>query len=153
MKTQLSVLVKKESLYSRMVGKWQLGPFSFFGARPVEIILDGEVHSVKPSASPYVFDLTPGTHTVRFHDPKQENKRAFSRFNAAFQGTVWGFAIGGATGGSASLGALLGGNVGKSMQGTIHEDGTLEVTVGDGDLLKLQCKNTRKGVVKVSAQR
>ena len=151
MKTQLSVIVKKESLYSRMIGKWTWGPLSFFGSRPMELYLDGKVYSMNPSGKAYEYDLAPGTHMIRFHDPKQDQKRAFSRFNASFQGAVWGFAAAGATGGSTLLGAILGEKVGSSMRGAVHEDGTLEVTMQDGDVLKLECRSNSKGVVKVKA--
>lgn len=150
MKTQIIVKVKKESVYSREIGgsSW-LGPFAALGKRPIEMVLDGKTYELEPTKEAYVFDVEPGVHTLLFHDPRQGRKNKNNKFNAAVVGAIWGFAAGAATGGSGLAGLLLGESVGKSFSGEVREDGTLELTMGEGDVIGMVCQATSKGEIKV----
>lgn len=150
MNTQLQLLVKKESLMSRAVGgnSW-LGPLAILGKRPLELILDGESQSLLPSSTPYVFDLTPGVHTMQIIDPKKKRKQKENKKTAVMVGAMFGLAAGAAGGGSGLLGALSGADAAKGMVGSVSEDGTVELTLAEGDILKLSCRANKKGIVNV----
>lgn len=150
MKTQIIVKVKGESIWSRYFGGsiW-LGPFAVLGKRPIEMILDGKTQELEAVKEPYVFEIEPGVHTLKFHDPKQARKQKNKKFTGAVVGATYGFAIGAAGGGSALGGLALGKEVGESFTGAVRDDGTLELTMGEGDVIGLKCRATSKGVIKV----
>lgn len=141
MKTQVSILVKNDSLYSRaMTFLWFI---NIFKKMSVNVQIDnGQVQALKANDEPYVFDLEPGAHTIVFTDPKAKSK-ARSR---AMTGALLGMAATGAAGGSMLAGAAMGAEAGA---GNTIREGVAEFTLADGDIFKLSCQNTRKGGVKV----
>ncbi len=151
MKTQLSVRVKKENFYSKMMGKFYLGPFSMFGKRPIIISIDGKEQKLLPSKKPYLLDVEPGSHRVDFIDPQRKAKHAGQTVNKAWD-TVMGAAIGAAAGGG-SLGAFVGATGAAQISETsfnmINEGGSVQVNIKEGDILKLKCRAQRNGCVKV----
>lgn len=141
MKTQISILVKNDTIYSRlMTVLWFV---NIFRKMSVNVqIDDGEVQKLKASKEPYVFDVEPGVHTITFTDPKSGSK-AMTR---AMTGAILGAAAGGAGGGSMFAGAAVGAEMAKGNQ---IREGAAQVTLNEGDVFELWCRNTRKGGVKV----
>lgn len=135
MQTQVSILVKNESIFSRlMTTAWFINIFKKMSV--MVKIDDGEVQKLKASKEPYVFDLTPGTHKILFKDPKEKAKKR-SRF-------ITGLFLGAAGGVSGAL------SLGDAFAGNTVRDGCVEFTLSEGDVLEIWCKNTAAGGVKLN---
>ena len=102
---------------------------------------DSAPQIIVPDKKPYIFDVTPGTHTIYFKDEKQKGKKM-----------IRGLAVGAATAGlglGAGLGleaATAGYSIGK---GNTDYDSMLDITVNEGDIVKLSVKTTNSGKVKI----
>lgn len=143
MKTQISILVKNESLLSRFMSfLWFI---NIFKRMPVNVwIDDGEAAPtvLKASKTPYLIDVEPGYHQILFTDPRAKNKQAFGAVTGAFVGGAFGLAAGdGLFGAAAGADAFAGGS-------TVR-DNVVECTLNEGDVLKLSAKPKRNGSVKV----
>ncbi len=151
MKTQLSVRVKKESFYSKMMGKFYLGPLSMFGKRPIIVSIDGKEQKLLPSKKPYLLDIEPGSHQVDFIDPQRKAKHAGQAVNKAWDAAM-GAAVGAAVGGGA-MGAYMGATGAAQISETsfnmLNDGGSVQVNIKEGDILKLKCRAQRNGSVKV----
>lgn len=145
MKTQLSVLVKSESMMGKANAHRFLGPFALLTKSTMVLIIDGETHELKENKKPYIFDLEPGKHVIQFLDPKKDRKEAARNLDKLVAGAMIGGI--GALGGNAWL-AFEGSDV-DWMFGKVTEDGAAEINLREGDILKLSCKGTGKGVPKV----
>lgn len=85
MKTQVSILVKNESLYSRCMSfLWFI---NIFKKMSVQVWIDQDpetartpTKTLKASKEPYEIDLEPGPHTLYFTDPRAGSKAAFRKF-------------------------------------------------------------------------
>lgn len=128
MKTQLSILVKKESLYSRSYGGPLLLPI---GGNSVNVVVDGQTYELKASKKPHLIDVMPGVHTVRFLDPRGPKKLARAKFANIMTLNLFKW--------SGDLAAAVGG-----------DSSTFEVTMQDGDIIKLSCKAIYRGIVKAN---
>ena len=142
MKTQVSILVKNESLFSRaMTLLWFI---NIFKKMPVDVYIDSEDNkqTLKPSKEPYLIDLEPGQHEILFADPKAKQKAV----SQALTGAILGASMAGAGGGSMLGGAAMGYD--SAYDGTVR-NGVVRFTLNEGDTLKLRVKNKRNGSVKV----
>lgn len=137
MKTQLSILVKKETLMARMQSfLWFITIFKKTG---VEISIDGGPSQLlAASKEPYLFDVTPGCHEVTFVDPRAGGKQAYSKFTNLFLGFIFSVSTDGAIGMSDF-----------DNGGATVRDGYLQCVLNEGDLLKVSARGDRKGGVKV----
>lgn len=143
MKTQISILVKNESLLSRFMSfLWFI---NIFKRMPVNLWIDdmnGNPNVLKAHRNPYIVDIEPGYHQLMFTDPRAKNKQAFRAVTGAFVGGAFGLAAGdGLFGAAAGAEAFAGGS-------TVR-DNIVECTLNEGDLLKLSVKPKRNGSVKV----
>ena len=140
MKTQLSVLVKNESLYSRCFSfLWFI---NIFRKMSVNVWIDQDPDVVKnptrvlkASNDPYEIDLY-------FSDPRAASKARFRAVTGAFVGAS--FAAG--AGGSMLAGASVGADMGAGNSVGV---GYASFFLQDGDIFKISAKPTRKGGVKV----
>lgn len=140
MKTQISVLVKGETMMGKMTKNvvWFVGLVT---KSKVLLVLDGKEHELEESKDPYVFDVEPGQHQIQFVDPKKANKDFMKGVNKATAG-VLGFAVGGGSFTLAESAASL-------VPGSEIEGGAANIMLNEGDILKLSCQNTGSGVPKV----
>ena len=143
MQTQISILVKNESILSRFMSfLWFI---NIFKRMPVNVwIDDGDVPPVvlKASKEPYIFNVDPGYHIIQVTDPRAGRKQAFRAFTGAFVGGAFGLAAGDGLGGMVA-GAELGGG------GSRINDSCVECNLGPGDLLKISVKPKNNGSVKI----
>lgn len=142
MKTQVSILIKNESLFSRAWTLWWF--INIFKKMPMDVYIDSENNKQTLIASdePYLIDLEPGEHEILFVDPKAKQKK----FNSALVGATFGFAAAGVTGGSVLAGTSMGYNA--AYDGTVR-NGAVRFTLNEGDTLKLQAQAKHNGSVKV----
>lgn len=140
MQTQVSILVKNESIVSRFFSfLWFI---NIFKKMPVDVYIDSENNkqTLKARREPYVFDLEPGQHIIVFADPRAKSKAAFGAVTGALLGGTFNMAAGGSFfGGAADA---------YSFDGTVR-NGCIDFTLQEGDLLKLSAKPKRNGSVKV----
>ena len=147
MKTQLSILVKNESLFSRFFSL--LWFINIFKKMPVEYSMDEGTFpgtTLTASNKPYLIDVTPGAHRIYFKDPRAASKKGFRKFCGAIVGAVFGFAAGNAST------MFLGGAAGADSAGSTMSDvniSYLDFTVQDGDILKISVQPKGSGKVKV----
>lgn len=140
MKTQISVLVKGETMMGKMTKNvvWFVGLVT---KSKVLMVLDGKEHELEESKDPYVFDVEPGQHQIQFVDPKKANKDFMKGVNKATAG-VLGFVVGGGSFTFAEDFASL-------VPGSEIEGGAANIMLNEGDILKLSCQNTGIGIPKV----
>lgn len=137
MRTQLSILVKKETLMSRMQSfLWFI---TIFKKTAVEVSIDGGAPQLLlANKDPYVFDVAPGYHEVTFVDPRAGGKQAYGKFTNLFLGFIFAVSTDGAIGASDF-----------DDGGSTVRDGYLQCNLVEGDLLRVSARGTRKGGVKV----
>ena len=137
MKTQLSILVKKETLMSRMQSFFWF--ITIFKKTAVEVSIDGAPAQLLPARkTPYLFDVGPGAHEVTFVDPRAGGKQAYGKFTNLFLGFIFAVSTDGAIGMSDF-----------DNGGATVRDGYLQCNLVEGDLLKVSARGDRKGGVKV----
>ncbi len=142
MKTQVSILVKNESLFSRFMSfLWFI---NIFKKMSVNVFIDSEdnMQTLKASKEPYLIDLEPGEHQLLFTDPRAKSKARMKAVTGAFLGAT----ASGAFGGSFLDGAVMGYD--GAYDGTVR-NGVIAFTLNEGDVLKLWCKPKSNGSVKV----
>lgn len=142
MQTQVSILVKNESLFSRFFSiLWFI---NIFKKMSVEAYLDSENNKMvlKARNEPYLIDVTPGQHQLLFSDPRAGSKAVFKGLTGAFLGAAFAGAAGGSMIGGASIGY-------EDASGGTVKDNVVSFTLVDGDLLKLSVKPKHNGSVKV----
>lgn len=139
MKTQISILVKKETLMSRMQSfLWFI---TIFKKTAVSVCVDGDTANtmlLPARKEPYLIDVTPGTHEVVFSDPRAAGKHAYNKFTNLFLGWIFALSTDGA------IGVSDFDNGGNTIR-----DGYLQCNLVEGDLLKVSARGTYKGGVKV----
>ena len=143
MKTQISILVKNESLLSRFMSLWWF--INIFKRMSVNVwIDDGDVAPVvlKANKEPYVFDVEPGYHAILVTDPRAKSKQAFKAVTGAFIGGSFGLAAGDGLGGALAGAEFAGG-------GSVINDNVVECNLNEGDILRLSVKPKNNGSVKV----
>lgn len=127
MNTQISILVKRT--------------FSDNFMNKVEMQIDNKSSQIlKASGKPYIFDITPGNHTLYFNDKRQGFKKNIRKA----YGCLFGLGIGlasGVSGFGESFGNLFGGNKEYNSQ--------IDISVNEGDIVKLSVKTTNSGKVKI----
>ncbi len=136
MNTQISVLFK------RGFGQNNTKLFMLDLREKIKLQIDDSAPQIiVPNKKPYIFDVTPGTHTIYFKDEKQKGKKM-----------IRGLAVGAATAGL-GLGAGLGleaAATGYSIgRGNTDYDSMLDITVNEGDIVKLRVRTTTSGKVKI----
>lgn len=142
MKTQVSILVKNESLFSRFFSiLWFI---NIFKKMSVEVYIDSmdNQRTLKASAEPYLIDMEPGEHQMLFSDPRAASKAAFKGLTGAFLG----MAAAGAAGGSMLGGAAMGYD---DASGGSVKDNVVSFTLREGDVLKISAQPKHNGSVKV----
>lgn len=147
MNTQLSLLVKPESVASKYARGSNLlagGGFAMFKNPGVMMILDGGQQILKPNKKPYIFNIAPGQHTLRLIDPESNTKKMGKKMTAGLLSATFGLANG-----SLAQAFVFGNASAASSFNTVYEDGTMDFTIGEGDILKLNCQATVKGVVRI----
>lgn len=142
MKTQISILVKNESIFSRFMSfLWFI---NIFKKMPVNVWIDDDTTApkvLKANSEPYVFDVTPGYHAVLVTDPRAGSKKAFNAVTGAFVGGAMGMA-----GGSTLAGMAAGA---EAFSGSTVRDGVVECTLTEGDVLKISVQPKNNGSVKI----
>lgn len=139
MKTQLSILVKNESLLSRFFSFWWF--INIFKKMSVVVTVDGDeanAMTLKAQKEPYLIDLTPGYHEILITDPRASGKQAFKKFTQGTVGLIFGIATDGAIGVSDLVDS-----------GSTVRDGVVQCNLGEGDLLRISAKPKNNGSVKV----
>lgn len=142
MKTQVSILVKNESIVSRFFSfLWFI---NIFKKMSVEVYIDSMEHKFvfKARKNPYRINVAPGSHEMMFVDPRAGSKAAFK----GITGAIFGAAMSGAGGGSMIGGAAMGYD---DWSGTSVKDNIVSFTLNEGDILKLSVKPKHNGSVKV----
>ncbi len=141
MKTQISITVKNEFFLNKI---FTLSYFiQIFKKSRIHVFIDGQEHVLKASKTPYVFDLEPGKHEIRFKDHLESAKRRYWKLIFGFFGFIKGLAFGDGVDAidEASVGA---------QRGTISDkEHVMEVEFNEGDILNVQCKSGFLGKVKV----
>lgn len=139
MKTQISILVKNESLLSRFYSfLWFI---NIFKKMSVAVCIDGDeanVQVLKARKEPYLIDVTPGYHELVISDPRAGNKQAFKAFTGLVVGGISAIATDGALGVSDF-----------TDSGSTVRDGFVQCNLVEGDLLRISAKPKHNGSVKV----
>lgn len=142
MKTQISILVKNESLVSRFFSfLWFI---NIFKKMSVNVWIDDDkvpAKVLKANKEPYLFDVEPGYHQILVTDPRAKSKQAMRAVTGAFVGGSFGLAAGDGLGGMAA-GADL-------FSGSTIRDGVVECELKEGDVLKISVKPKNNGNVKI----
>lgn len=144
MKTQISILVKNESLISRFFSL--LWFINIFKKMSVNVWIDDDSVApkvLKASSEPYLFDVEPGHHAILVTDPRAKGKQAMRAVTGAFVGGSFGLAGGGS---SALAGAAAGADL---FNGSTVRDSVVECNLNEGDLLKISVKPKNNGSVKI----
>ena len=139
MKTQISILVKKETLMSRMQSFFWF--ITIFQKTGVQVCVDGDTANtmlLPARKEPYLIDVTPGHHEVTFVDPRAGGKQAYGKFTNLFLGFIFSVSTDGA------INASDFDNGGSTVR-----DGYLECNLVEGDVLRVSARGTRKGGVKI----
>lgn len=155
MKTQVSILVRKESLYSRI--KWKLfgHPFLWFlyiFRKPsgVNIWIDKGSENerymeLEQQNKPHMIELEPGYHEIVFEDENVASKGT--------AGFMWrltaGIALGAGMSGMGGSGMDTFCNIMDATSGSTIRDGFAGFTLQSGDVYELICRPTRKGGVQL----
>lgn len=142
MKTQVSILVKNESLLSRaMTLMWFI---NIFKKMSVEVYIDSMENKqlLQARNEPYLIDLQPGQHEIMFADPKSHSK-AVTR---GLTGAILGAGLTGGLGGSLIGGAVMGY---ESASNTSIKDNVVSFALNEGDVLKLSVQAKSNGSVKI----
>lgn len=146
MKTQISIQVKNENLFSRCMSIYMsLG--LFVKAKVKMYIDDGQSTPIilKARKEPYTIDIEPGEHAIAF---TAKNKGSVDKI------------IGGAVLGTIGMGAgnaftgLVAANAGADFSSGLMghsriQDNLLECDLQEGDLLKIRIQPKRNGAVKI----
>lgn len=139
MKTQLSILVKNESLFSRFYSfLWFI---NIFKKMSVVVCIDGDqanAKTLKASKEPYLIDVTPGQHQILITDPRAGNKQAFKAFSGAVVGSIFSIATDGVIDSSDF-----------ASEGSTIRDGVVQCVLNEGDVLRISAKPKHNGSVKV----
>lgn len=147
MKTQISVLVKGETLMGKLNSNRFLGPFALLTKSKVIMVLDGKKHELAKSKQPYIFDVEPGQHQIQFTDPKKGNKEFAKSIDKVTAGAI-GFAIGAGSGNTVA-GSVLAEDFASLVPGRKIEGGVANIILNEGDILKLSCQGNSSGVPNV----
>lgn len=149
MKTQLSVRVKKESLFSKSFGRPYLGPLAFFKKTSIIISIDGVQQELTQQKEPYLIDVTPGIHTLEFIDPQLKWKEFEVKSGKVIYG-ILGFILGVGMGGGTVGGMALSDSFAQTTEYFFAgENGLLQVNIQEGDTIRLKCKAKMNGTVRV----
>ena len=127
----------------------------------VDLYIDGENHHLKPQEEPYVFELVPGNHKLKFKDPagiaKKVGGGVISGATAVGAGCI-GLAAGLVSGkigdvakgttGSASAGKNIGSNLSHKVFGQSGSiKGAYDLTMGENEIIRLVCtKDKHAGI-------
>lgn len=155
-KTQVSILVRKESLYSEL--RWKLigHPFLWFlyiFEKPsgVNIWIDKGSENerymeLKQQKEPYMIELESGYHEIVFADSNADSKGSAGAVTRVMAGAAAGLVVHELAG--------IGGadtfcNIMDATAGSTIRDGFASFTLQSGDVYELICRPTRKGGVKL----
>ena len=142
MKTQISILVKNESLLSRFMSfLWFI---NIFKKMSVNVWIDddsGKPHVLTAREKPYVVNVAPGHHDLLFTDPRAKSKQAFKMATGAFAGFAFGLGAGAGMAGAAA-GADL-------FSGAQIRDGVVSCNLNEGDRLNIMVKPKHNGSIKI----
>ena len=148
MKTQVSILVEKESLLSRGISTG-FSPIIALAKRKdankINILLDDQELTLAASNEPYVFDVEPGEHALLaadFNGGKKKISRAAGRAaGRAFLAAISGESVLGAIADSMEKSA-------DRMSNDEADGGTF--TLEEGETAHFVCKPTAKGTVDIT---
>ena len=142
MRTQVSILVKNESLFTRFFSfLWFV---NIFKKMPIEIYIDSmeEKMVLKASNEPYLIDIEPGKHEILFVDPRAGSKAVMK----GLTGAILGVGFMGGAGGSFIGGAVMGY---ESASNTTVKNNVASFEIKEGDLMKFSAKPKHNGSVKI----
>ena len=138
MSAKLSILVKDETLFSKMHSfAWII---NIFKKSSVAVCIDGDEANammLKASKEPYVIDLTPGSHQIVIADPKTKKKKSYNAVSNLMMGGIFSIATGGAIGATDFMGS------------SAIKDGVVQCNLNEGDLLSISARPKSNGNVKV----
>ena len=137
MNTQISLEIKDESIFSKAFTLFWF--VNIFKKSKVKVIFDDYEMELKASKTLYTYDVQPGTHTLKFYDPKAGQKN----FTRKMVGTTIGGSIGLAGGGADSV--IVGAKLGE----TAIQENIVSCNLLEGDHLKLSCKCKSNGKIKI----
>lgn len=157
LKTQVSILVRKESAYSAFRWKvfghvflWFLYIFSKKTSN-VNILIDKDSENPKymelePQKEPYIIDLKPGYHEIIFEDGNADSKGQAGELMRISAGIAAGGFVSGmlGSGGVDTFCNFMDATAGKTIR-----NGFAAFTLQKGDVYELICRPTAKGVVKL----
>lgn len=155
-KTQISITVQKESFYSQLKWKVFRHPFLwifyiFKKSKEMSVCIDKgsekERHyALEPNNNPYFLDLEPGYHEILFEDPNAVDKaNAGKVFKLGVALGLGAFTAGAGGSGLEAASAVMSSQSAKLRVG----DGIIAFTIQEEEILKVSCKATRKGSVKI----
>ena len=138
MSAKLSILVKDETLFSKMHSfAWII---NIFKKSSVAVCIDGDEANammLKASKEPYVIDLNPGYHQIVIADPKAKKKKSYNAVSNLMMGGIFSIATGGAIGATDFMGS------------SAIKDGVVQCNLNEGDLLSISARPKSNGNVKV----
>ena len=138
MSAKLSILVKDETLFSKMHSfAWII---NIFKKSSVAVCIDGDEANammLKASKEPYVIDLNPGYHQIVIADPKAKKKKSDNAVSNLMMGGIFSIATGGAIGATDFMGS------------SAIKDGVVQCNLNEGDLLSISARPKSNGNVKV----
>lgn len=141
MKTQIAITVKDETIISKALTLFWF--INIFKKSKLIVSIDGNTYECKASKTPYIFDVTPGNHVIEIYDPKAKQKSRTRAMTGALIGGTVGFTGGGFA--ATAMGTMVGA---QAMNLNI-QNGVVNCTLSDGDILRLSCKGNSKGAVKI----
>ncbi len=141
MKTQISILVRNEFILTKATSSlWWF--VKIFQKSKMLVTIDGKTQKLAASKTPYIFEVEPGQHNIRFEDPCLKGKS----FNRKMVGLFLGFGFGLAADGSSAIGGAYEGY--ESFRLDIKE-GVVNCELQDGDTLQVSCKAKANGKIKI----
>lgn len=143
MKTTISVQVKNESIITKATSSLLWFIRIFQKSKVLVSVNDGEPFTLTASKEFQEIPVEPGHVVLQFADPRAKSKERQRKLTGAFIGGAFG--LGSGSSGGALAGMAAGSSLGKL---SIKED-ILECDLNEGDNLKISCKCTGKGQVKI----
>lgn len=139
MRTQISILVKDESIFSKAMTVWFI---NIFKKSKVTVSIDGYKQTLKASKTPYVFDVAPGYHVIEMADPREKQKAFTAKMIGIFTFGAFTLAGGGKV-------AMQSAQIGAQTMRLSEKSSVLECNLMEGDNMRLSCKCCANAKVKI----
>ncbi len=145
MNAQISIQVKNENWISRCMSIYM--SFGLFVKAKVNMFIDSNDANpivLKANKKPYLFDLEPGAHSIAF------TAKSRAGTDKLIGGVMMGMIGMGAGGYGAAVGAKIGSDFTSGLMGhTRVQDNRIDVTLNEGDILRIRIQPKRNGAVKI----